>query len=104
VQPLARDQGLAAATRIGFRPTERPAAGFLDIDDLTLISGATVAPPPPGPTVLSDFEGGSKETELGTEWFTYDDRADGGSSVAELVVADGAGPNGGSALWGWARA
>lgn len=98
VPQIPRDQALAAVTRIGFRPSERPAAGFLDIDDLTLIRGATVAPPPPGPTLLSDFEGGSKETMLGTEWFTYDDRADGGSSTAELVVVDGAGPNGGSAL------
>lgn len=93
-----RDAAMAAATRIGFRPASRPSAGFLDIDDLTLISGATVAPPPPGPALLSDFEGGSTATELGTEWFTYDDRADGGSSVAELTVVPNANPSGGDAL------
>jgi hypothetical protein len=93
-----RSQALAAATRIGFRPAERPSSGFLDIDDLVLISGATVPPPPPGPTLLSDFEGGSASTQLGTEWFTYDDRADGGSSTVEMTVVPGAGPNGGGAL------
>jgi hypothetical protein len=98
VPAIPRDQAFSGATRIGFRPVERPATGFLDIDDLTLISGATVPPPPPGPTVLSDFEGGSKETVLGTEWFTYDDRVDGGNSVTELAVVDGAGPDGSSAL------
>ena len=93
-----REQALSAVTRLGFRPTERPSAGFLEVDDIVLISGATVAPPPPGPTLLSDFEGGSSSTELGTAWFTYDDRADGGSSVAELAVVPGAGPGGGGAL------
>jgi hypothetical protein len=98
VQPIARDQAFAAVTRLGFRPADRPSSGFLEIDDVVLIGGQTVPPPPPGPAMISDFEEGNLSTPLGTSWFIFDDRADGGNSTGELVSVAGAGPNGGTAL------
>jgi hypothetical protein len=87
-----RGQALANATRIQFRPADKPSSGFLDVDDLVLISGA------PEPTVqdsglplIDNFDDGNLTTALHTEWFTYDDRDEGGSSTAELApVAPGA--------------
>jgi hypothetical protein len=50
-----------------------------------------------GLPALDDFEDGDLISTIGTEWFTYTDRDDGGSSTAELAVVPG-GMGGGSAL------
>lgn len=92
------EQGLAAATRLEFRPAWSPQAGSLDIDDLTLIRGAvrpTVAAES-GLPLVDDFEDGDLVSTIGTEWFTYTDQPDGGSSSAELAVVPDNG--GGAAL------
>jgi hypothetical protein len=87
---LSLEQALATATRVEIRPARAPQSGFIDIDDLALIRGTTQ------PTVvevglpaLDDFEDGDLLSTIGTEWFTYTDRDDGGSSTAELAVVPG---------------
>jgi len=85
------DQGLAAATRVEFRPARAPQSGVLDVDDLTLVRGAArpTVVAEPGLPLLDDFEDGDLISAIGTEWFTYSDRSDGGSSVAEIAVVPG---------------
>jgi hypothetical protein len=82
------EQGLASATRLELRPARTPQAGFLDLDDLTLVRGAArpTVVAQPGLPAVDDFEDGNLTSTVGTEWFTYTDRPDGGSSVAELAV------------------
>ena len=82
-----RGQALANATRIQFRPADKPSSGFLDVDDLVLITGTSQ------PTVqdnglplIDNFDDGNLTTALNTEWFTYDDRDEGGGSAGELAL------------------
>lgn len=85
-QTMSLEAGLSSASRISFRP-ENLGSGTLDIDNLVLISGETVAPPPaPGLPTIDNFEDGDLVSVFGTQWFTYDDRPDGGGSVGELVA------------------
>ncbi|MBC8074598.1 MAG: CIA30 family protein, partial [Chloroflexales bacterium] len=84
---IDRNQALANATRIQFRPADRPSGGFLDVDDLVLINGAaqpTVQDT--GLPLIDDFDDGNLTTALNTEWFTYDDRDEGGGSTGELAL------------------
>ncbi|MFQ3661677.1 MAG: CIA30 family protein [Chloroflexaceae bacterium] len=84
---FALEAGLSAATRIEVRPARAPQTGFLDLDDLVLIRGATRPTiVRPGLPLIDDFEDGDLVSTLDTEWFTYSDQQIGGSSVAELAV------------------
>lgn len=88
--PVDQAQVLATATRIEFRPARRPSAGSLDIDNLALVRGETVAPPEEQSRfpMIDDFEDGDLISAIETEWFTYNDRDDGGSSVAEIAIVE----------------
>lgn len=95
---LSLDQALASATRVEFRPARAPQSGFLDVDDLALVYGATrPTTAAVGLPMIDDFEDSDLVSALGTEWFTYSDREDGGSSSAELAVVP-AGIDGSAAL------
>jgi hypothetical protein len=90
-QPAERmtlDQGSAfsTATRLQFRPASRPSSGFLDVDNLVLIAGDVQPTQSPGLPLLDDFEDGNLTSALNTDWFTYNDAPDGGSSTVGLDI------------------
>lgn len=87
--PIDHSQALATANRIEFRPARSPSAGFLDIDNLVLIRGVIATPPEkPGLPMIDNFEDGDLLSVIDTEWFTYNDRDDSGSSVAEITIVE----------------
>jgi hypothetical protein len=86
------DQGSAfsTATRLQFRPASRPSSGFLDVDNLVLVAGDVQPTQNPGLPTVDDFEDGNLTSALNTDWFTYSDLPDGGSSTIGLeLVAPG---------------
>ncbi len=85
-------QAQAMATRLSFRPADKPSAGYLDIDNVVFISGKTeMTATQPGLPLISNFEDGRLSTTLNTDWFTYTDQDQGGGSTAELAsVSPGA--------------
>lgn len=93
---INRVDAFAAATRLEFRPANRPSAGFIDIDNIVLINGKFEAAARPGLPFIDNFEDGTLLTEFGTEWFTYNDADIGGNSTAELAVVN-PGANGSAA-------